>query len=94
MMFRSVYEHSNSKYKAEEKLRQWYDKINEHNFPSFVTAANSIKVHQESILAYLKNRSTNALAENFNSKIKSFRSVFRGVNDVAFFIYRLTLILA
>lgn len=94
MMFRSIYEHSYSKDIALMKLKQWYEKIEQYNFPSFITAANSIMAHQESILAYFKNRSTNALAENFNSKIKSFRSVFRGVNDIAFFIYRLTLILA
>lgn len=94
MMFRSIYEHSYSKDIALIRLNQWYEKIEHYNFPSFITAANSIMAHQESILAYFKNRSTNALAENFNSKIKSFRSVFRGVNDVAFFIYRLTLILA
>ncbi|MBS4056630.1 MAG: transposase [Bacteroidales bacterium] len=59
-----------------------------------MTAANSIKSHQETILAYFKNRSTNALAENFNGKIKAFRAVFRGINDIAFFIYRVSLIFA
>jgi hypothetical protein len=34
------------------------------------------------------------MAENFNAKIKAFRSVFRGVKDIGFFIYRLTLLTA
>ncbi len=59
-----------------------------------ITAANSINAHQQTILAYFKNRSTNALAENFNAKIKAFRSVFRGINDIAFYIYRVSLIFA
>jgi transposase len=93
MMFRSIYETSKSEIVAEERLFQWFDKIEKYAFPSFITAANSINAHQETILAYFKNRSTNALAENFNSKIKAFRSVFRGISDVGFFIYRLALIL-
>lgn len=94
MMFRSIYENSKSENIAKEKLAQWFAKIVKYDFPSFITAANSVIAHQETILAYFKNRSTNALAENFNSKIKAFRSVFRGVSDVGFFIYRLSLILA
>jgi transposase len=94
MMFRNIYEHSPSEDIALDKLSHWYDKIEQYGFSSFITAANSIKIHQKSILAYFKNRNTNALAENFNSKIKAFRSVFRGVSDVGFFIYRLSLILA
>jgi transposase len=94
MMFRNIYETSRSVKIAQERLGQWFEKVKTYDFPSFITAANSILIHQESVLAYFKNRSTNALAENFNSKIKAFRSVFRGVSDVSFFIYRLTLILA
>ncbi|WP_165747689.1 transposase, partial [Cellulophaga sp. Z1A5H] len=35
-------------------------------------------------------RSTNASAESFNAKIKEFRTMFRGVRDVKFFLFRLT----
>lgn len=93
MMFRNIYETSFSADAAKERLSLWFKKIEKHAFPSFITAANSIIAHQETILAYYNNRSTNALAENFNSKIKAFRSVFRGISDVGFFIYRLSLIL-
>jgi len=42
----------------------------------------------------LKNRSTNASAESFNSKIKKFRTNFRGVRDKSFFLFRLKNIFA
>ncbi|WP_240377647.1 transposase [Arachidicoccus soli] len=35
-------------------------------------------------------RSTNASAESFNAKVKAFRSQFRGVKSIEFFLYRLT----
>lgn len=94
MMFRNIYETANSEKQALEMIAQWYQKVYSLGFESFITAANSIKSHQETILAYFKNRSTNALAENFNGKIKAFRAVFRGINDIAFFIYRVSLIFA
>jgi len=41
------------------------------------------------ILNYFDNRSTNAFAEAFNAKIKGFRTQFRGVKDIKYFLYRL-----
>jgi hypothetical protein len=38
---------------------------------------------------YFTRRATNASAESFNAKIKAFRSQFRGVQDIPFFIFRL-----
>ena len=40
------------------------------------------------ILHYFDNKSTNASAESFNAKLKAFRSIFRGVRDTQFFLYR------
>jgi len=94
MMFRNIYEKAKSEQQAIEMMEKWHEKVYSLGFESFITAANSIKSHQQTILAYFKNRSTNALAENFNAKIKAFRSVFRGINDTAFFIYRVSLIFA
>lgn len=94
MMFRNIYESARSEQRAMELLDQWYQKVYDYGFDSFVTAANSVKTHQKTILAYFKNRSTNSLAENFNGKIKAFRSVFRGINDIGFFLYRVSLIFA
>lgn len=94
MMFRSIYEHSKTSIEAGERLKHWYNKIEKYKFNSFNTVANSVRNHQETILNYFYNRSTNALAEAFNAKIKAFRSVFRGVKDVEFFLYRVSLIYA
>ncbi|WP_317173352.1 transposase [Flavobacterium columnare] len=46
--------------------------------------------HYKTILNYFDNRSTNASAESFNAKIKAFRSKFRGVRNIEFFLFRLT----
>ena len=43
---------------------------------------------------FFNNRSTNASAESFNAKIKSFRAQLRGVSDVKYFLFRLTKIYA
>ncbi len=94
MLFRNIYETAGSVKNAEEKLNDWFEKVKQNNFPSFITAAESINNHKETILNFFTNRTTNALAENFNSKIKSFRNIFRGVRDVPFFLYRVALIFA
>nr|WP_302850224.1 transposase [Polaribacter cellanae] len=48
-----------------------------------------MKYHLETILNFFNNRSTNANAESFNSKIKLFRPNQRGVRDTQFFLFRL-----
>ncbi|MGG5901897.1 transposase [Sphingobacterium daejeonense] len=47
-----------------------------------------VLLHNQYILHYFDNRSTNSSAESFNAKLKAFRSVFRGVRDTTFFLYR------
>jgi len=90
MIFRSFYEHGQTKQEAKNKLDLWYQKVNEKNITSFITIANYIKIHEEKILNYFINRSTNASAESFNAKLKGFRSLVRGVRDKAFFLYRIS----
>jgi transposase len=46
-------------------------------------------IHHKNILSYFDNRSTNASAESFNSKIKAFRAQYRGVGNVNLFLFRL-----
>ena len=53
-----------------------------------------MSIHDQNILNYFHNRSTNASAESFNAKIKAFRAQFRGVRNVDFFLFRLTTIFA
>ncbi|WP_428233126.1 transposase [Flavobacterium sp.] len=50
---------------------------------------NTITFNYQSILNYFDNRSTNASAESFNTKINAFRSQFRGVRNIDFFLFRL-----
>lgn len=89
-----VFENNNDKNVALLKLALWYDKVEKAGFKSFNTISRSIQMHYQTILNYFDNRSTNASAESFNAKIKEFRAQFRGVRDIAFFLYRLTKIYA
>ena len=91
---RSIFNQTRDKGVAFTKLAHWYREVEETGFRAFNTVANSIKLNYRSILNYFKNRSTNASAESFNAKIKAFRSQFRGVKNVEFFLFRLTRIFA
>ena len=79
---------------AYTKLAHWYKDVEQTGFKAFNTIANTITLNYRSILNYFINRSTNASAESFNAKIKAFRSQFRGVKNVEFFLFRLTQIYA
>ena len=89
-----IYENNTNKDVARLKLVHWYEKVEKSQFKSFNTISRSIQMHYVPILNYFNNRSTNASAESFNAKIKEFRTQFRGVRDVKFFLYRLTKLFA
>jgi transposase len=89
MMFRACYEHSTSIPEAREKLQAWYRKVEEKTMDTFLTAAESIRLHEPTILNYFMNRSTNASAESFNAKLKNFRALVRGVRDKKFHLFRI-----
>lgn len=90
----SILSHSKSRMLAFKKLALWYNNIEAAGFKSFNTIARTIQNNYETILNYFDNRSTNASAESFNAKIKAFRSQFRGVRSVKFFLFRLAKIYA
>ena len=90
MLFRSFYEHSQTVSEAKEKLDKWHRKVEEENLDSFLAAAESIRLHETTILNYFLNRSTNASAESFNAKLKGFRAIVRGVRDKKFFLFRIS----
>lgn len=90
----SIYQHTKDKGVAFTKLARWYDKVEKAGFKSFNTVSRSIQQHYQSILNFFENRSTNASAESFNAKIKAFRTQFRGVRNVTFFLFRLSKIYA
>lgn len=85
-----IYKSTKNKNVALTKLAQWYDKVEKLGFKSFNTIARTIQHNYRTILNFFDNRSTNASAESFNAKIKAFRSQFRGVKNVSFFLFRLS----
>lgn len=86
--FRNIYKNT-SKPIALNKYIGWKEKVIAMNIDEFNTVVNSIDYHLDNILNFFDNRSTNANAESFNSKIKNFRANLRGVTDVRFFLFRL-----
>lgn len=90
MMFRNCYETSYSILEAKKRFEEWYKKVEEKQIESFLVVADSIRLHEATILNYFINRSTNASAESFNAKLKGFRSLVRGVTDKSFFLFRVT----
>lgn len=88
LSFRSIYKNT-SKDKALTQFKQWKESVQQTKIDKFNTALNSIEYHLDNILNFFNNRSTNANAESFNSKIKGFRANLRGVTDIKFFLFRL-----
>lgn len=88
LSFRSIYKNT-SKDKALTQFVQWKESVQQAKLDKFNTALNSIEYHLDNILNFFNNRSTNANAESFNSKIKGFRANLRGVTDIKFFLFRL-----
>ncbi|WP_456037325.1 transposase [Tenacibaculum maritimum] len=78
---------------AYTKLAHWFKEVEESGFKAFNIVAISISLNDQSTLNYFDNRSTNASAAFFNTKIKAFRAQFRGVRNLASFLYRRTQIL-
>jgi transposase len=91
---RNVFEDTTDKIYGLSKLARWHEKVAQAEFKSFNTISRSIQNHYQTIVNYFDNRSTNASAESFNAKIKAFRSQFRGVRNIEFFLFRLTNIYA
>ena len=76
------------------KLAHWYEDVELLDNKIFNSVINTMQNNYGSIVNYFDNRSTNASAESFNAKVKAFRSQFRGVRDIPFFIFRLAKIFA
>ena len=91
--FRNVYKNT-CKNTARIRFNEWMSKVRALEIKEFNTVINSIENHLENILNFFDNRSTNANAESFNSKIKLFRANLRGVVDPKFFLFRLSKLFA
>lgn len=91
MHFRGIYEHARDRENALERLQRWYASVEKRldDFPNFETPMQTIRLNEQTIVNYFKQRETNASAESFNAKVKNFRALQRGVSDIKFFMYRL-----
>jgi len=70
-------------------MAKWYNKVEEAVMHSFDVIAATFYERYEEILNFYINRSSNAMAESFNAKIKLFRANLRGVVDKKFFLFRI-----
>lgn len=74
---------------ARLNLARWYNKVEAFNDDGLAKVIETFENHNATIVNYFEDRLTNASAESFNAKIKAFRTQFRGVGDIKFFMYRL-----
>lgn len=74
---------------ARLNLARWYNDVEDFGYEGFNKVIETFENHNDTIINYFEERLTNASAESFNAKIKAFRTQFRGVGDIRFFMYRL-----
>lgn len=74
---------------ARLNLARWYNEVENFGNNEFNKVLETFENHNATIINYFERRLTNASAESFNAKIKAFRTQFRGVGDIKFFMYRL-----
>lgn len=89
MAFRGIYEQTRSPDEARKKFARWCERVERSGLNVFLTPAETYRAHEETILNYFIDRSTNAAAESFNAKLKNFRALLRGVRDRKFFLFRI-----
>lgn len=70
-------------------LAKWYNEVETFGNNEFNKVLETFENHNITIINYFERRLTNASAESFNAKIKAFRTQFRGVRDIKFFMFRL-----
>ena len=86
---RMIFSKNTIKDVARVSMARWYNQVEEAGFKSFNTVAATFYEHYDEILNFYNNRSSNAMAECFNAKIKLFRANLRGVADKKFFLFRI-----
>jgi transposase len=89
MELTQIYNTTKSKGVGLTKLAHWYNKVERLNLKFFKSVITTMQNNYDTITNYFIRRATNASAESFNAKIKAFRSQFRGVRDIPFFIFRI-----
>lgn len=73
-------------------LARWYNDVEAFGNNEFNKVIDTFENHNATIINYFEQRLTNAAAESFNAKIKAFRTQFRGVGDIKFFMFRLAML--
>ena len=91
---RMIFSKNSIKDAARLSMARWYNKVEEAGLHSFNVIAATFYEHYDDILNFYNNRSSNALAESFNAKIKLFRANLRGVVDKKFFLFRIAKLFA
>ncbi len=86
---RMIFSKNTVKDAARLAMARWYNKVEEAGFHSFNVIAATFHEHYDEILNFYNHRSSNAMAESFNAKIKLFRANLRGVADKKFFLLRI-----
>ena len=74
---------------ARLNLARWYNEVEAFGNNEFNKVLETFENHNTTIINYFERRLTNASEESFNAKIKAFRTQFRGVGDIKFFMFRL-----
>ena len=77
---------------ARLNLAKWYNDVEAFGDNQFNKVLETFENHNTTIINYFEQRLTNASAESFNAKIKAFRTQFRGVGDIKFFMFRLAIL--
>lgn len=86
---RMIFAQKLTKDAARLSMARWYNKVEAAGFHSFNVIAATFREHYDEILNFYTSRSSNAMAECFNAKIKLFRANLRGVADKSFFLFRI-----
>ena len=87
---RMIFSKNTIKDAARLSMAGWNNKVEEAGLHSCNVIAATFYEHYDEILNFYNNRSSNALAESFNAKIKLFRTNLRGVADKKFFLFRIS----
>lgn len=85
---RNIFKKKQSREKAGIALKRWGKNVGRSHIRELISVRDTIMEKKDYVLNYFNNRSTNASAESFNSKLKGFRAQVRGVADMPFFMYR------
>ncbi len=88
MQFRDIFEQALTESTAGALIQDWIQLVKTSKLEPLISTSQTIHNNYSKIIAFFKNRETNAGAESFNAKLKGFRAILRGIRDVSFFLYR------